>query len=207
MDYSDSENPINDLPDQIKTSINARIDLYSLFIIKKLNKLIPLFILGLVLGFIFLFFTLFLSHAFIAWYEDYIGKGSTAALIVSGFYLLLGIILFVFRKQILYNPIQKGLVSELNFKEIHPSSEIGKISCNEDIDTALESSKLKSEEADDDLGFAINELKYYYTFDSIKSRFFTNIVENPKPLIGAILQGFMSVQSFKSKRRKKRQEP
>ena len=203
MSFSDSENPIIELPDQIKKVINAKIDLYSLFLTKKLSRLVPLFVLGLILGFIFLFFTLFLSHAFINWYEDYIGKASTAALIVSGFYLALGVVLFVFRKKLLYIPIQKGIVSELNFKDIHPESEIGNISCIEDIDDALNLSKQKSDAADSELGYIVEESKDYFTFDSIKSRFFSNIIENPKPIIGALLQSVMSFQSFRSKKRRR----
>ncbi len=205
MSFSDSENPINELPNQIKESINAKIDLYSLFLTKKLSRLVPLFVLGLILGFIFLFLTLFLSHAFIAWYEDYIGRASTAALIVSGFYLLVGLIIFIFRKQLLYKPIQKGIVGELSFKDIHPSTEIGKISCMEDLNTALNNAQIKSEQADSELGFTVEESKEYFSFDSIKTRFFTNIVENPKPLIGAVLQSIMTFQSFKSKRKRRKQ--
>ena len=204
MSLSNLENPINELPNQIKESINAKIDLYSLFLTKKLSRLVPLFVLGLVLGFIFLFLTLFLSHAFIAWYEDYIGRASTAALIVSAFYLILGVIIFIFRKPLLYIPIQKGIVGELSFKDIHPSTEIGKISCMEDLNTALENAQIKSEQADSELGFTIEESKEYFSFDSIKSRFFTNIVENPKPLIGSVLQSIMFFQSFRSKRRNRK---
>ena len=206
MSFSDSNNPLNELPNHIKASINAKIDLFSLFIIKKLSRIIPLFVLGLILGFIFLFFTLFLSHAFIAWYTDYIGKSSTAALIVSGFYLLLGIILFIFRKKLLYTPIHKSLIEGLDFKEVHPSTNIGTINSIEDLDDELEKSKVNSEILDDELNDSINETKYFYTFDSIKGRFFTNIIENPKPLIGTILQTIMSIQSFKSKRRARKQK-
>jgi len=204
MNFSETDNPINELPNQIKASINAKIDLFSLFIIKKLSKIIPLFLLGLILGFIFLFFTLFLSHAFIAWYEDYIGKGSTAALIVSGFYLLLGVVIFIFRHKILYDPIHKSMIEGLNFKEVHPSSNIGDINSVDDLDNELEKSKTNSEIVDDQLNDTINDTKDYYTFDSIKSRFFTNIIENPKPLIGTILQTIMSVQSFNLRRRAKK---
>ena len=206
MSFSESNNPINELPNQIKASLNAKIDLFSLFLIKKLSKIVPLFLLGLILGFIFLFFTLFLSHAFIAWYEDYIGKGSTAALIVSGFYLLLGIIIFIYRKKIIYEPIHKAIIEGLNFKEVHTASKIGTIHSVDDLNEELDKSIVNSEILDDELNDSINDAKDYYTFDSIKSRFFTNIIENPKPLIGTILQTIMSVQSFKSRRRSKRQE-
>ena len=206
MNFSESDNPITELPNQIKASLNAKIDLFSLFLIKKLSKIVPLFVLGLILGFIFLFFTLFLSHSFIAWYEDYVGKGSTAALIVSGFYLLLGIIIFVFRKKIIYAPIHTAIIEGLNFKEVHTASQIGEIHTVKDLDEELEKSKVNSEILDEELNDSINDAKDYYTFDSIKSRFFTNIIENPKPLIGTILQSVMSIQNFKSRRRSKRQE-
>ena len=204
MSFSESQNPINELPDQLKSSFNAKIDVMSLFIVKKLSNIVPLIIMVFILAFIFLFFTLFLSHAFIAWYEDYIGKESTAALIVSGFYLLLIIILIVFRKPIFYKPIHKNFTEGFNIKEIHSSSNIGNINSVEDLDNELEKSKFTSKNADNSLNNTVDNIKDFYTFDSIKSRFFTNILDNPRPIIATALQTFMTFQNFQSKRKNRK---
>ncbi len=204
MSFENKENPIQDLPDLIKDSYNSKIDLLSLFMVKKLIKIVPAIILGSILVFIFFFLTLFLSHSFIAWYEDYVGKGSTAALIVSGFYLLLGLIAYFFRKQIIYRPIQKAFTADLDFSEIHTTTGIGKVSSIEELDIALENSREASKEVDRELGNTIDDIKDFYSFDSIKSRFFTNILENPKPIIATALQAFMSFQSFKSRRKSRK---
>ncbi len=201
-----SQNPINELPNQLKDYINVKIDLISLFVVKKLSKMIPLFVLAFILAFTFLFFTLFMSHAFINWYEDYIGKASTAALIVSGFYLLLGLIFFIFRKALIYRPIQKSIIDDLSFKDINSNSEIDKISSIEDMENELSKLKTRSEKTEEELSDAFDDIKYFYSFDAIKSRFFTNILENPKPAIGAILQSIMTVQNFRTKRKKKREK-
>ena len=204
MSFSESQNPINELPDQLKSSLNAKIDVLSLFLVKKLSNIVPLIIMAFILAFIFLFFTLFLSHAFIAWYADYIGKESTAALIVSGFYLLLMIILIVFRKEIFYKPIHKNFTKGFNLKEVHASSNIGNINSIKDLDNELEKSKSASKVADNSLNDAVDNIKDFYSFDSIKSRFFTNILENPRPIIATVLQTFMTFQNFQSKRKNRK---
>ncbi len=204
MSFSESQNPINELPDQLKSSFNAKIDVISLFLIKKLSQIVPLIIMAFILAFIFLFFTLFLSHAFIAWYQDYVGKESTAALIVSGFYLLLAIILMVFRKAIFYNPIHKNFTKGFKLKEVHSSSNIGNINSIKDLDNELEKSKSASKNADNSLNNTVDNIKEFYTFDSIKSRFFTNILKNPRPIIATALQTFMTFQNFQSKRKNRK---
>lgn len=205
MENNNSQNPIQELPNQIKDYINIKIDLISLFLIKKISRLLPLIILAFILAFAFLFFTLFISHAFINWYEDYIGKASTAALIVSGFYLLLALFIFVFRKALIYRPIQKGIIDDLSFKDINPNSEIDKISSIEEMEIEFSKLKNKNSTAENELTDTIDDVKYYYSFDAIKSRFFTNLLENPKPAISTILQGIMSIQSFRAKRKKRKE--
>jgi len=199
-------NPLNNLPDQIKAFLNSKADLISLFFVKKLNQLIPNLVLGFILFFTFLFFTLFFSYSFIQWYSDYVGNASTASLIVSAFYLLLAIIMFVFRKALITNPIQKKLIQNTSFKDIHRGTSLGTIHSIQHLDEELERLKKESEYNEDELGESMDEIKEFYSYDSIKDRFITQILNNPRPAISTILQTIMSVRSFKSKRKTKRSE-
>jgi len=206
MVYNKNENPISKLPDSFKQYLNNKVDVISLFLIKKLGQIVPMLVLGFIVAFTLLFFTFFISYSFIQWYADYIGNASTASLIVSGFYLLITISLIVFRKALIVNPIQKGLIKGLNFKDIHKSSDIRKLRSAEDIEDELERLMKESDTNDSEISDNIEEIKEFYSFDSIKARFFTNVFQNPKPVISTLLQGFMSFNTYRNKRKVKKEE-
>jgi len=201
-----NSNPINDLPEQIKSYLNNKVDLISLFAIKKIGQIIPPIVVGFIVAFTFLFFTFFISYSFIQWYADYVGNASTASLIVSGFYLLTTITVFVFRKQLIYNPIQKNIISGTDFKEIHKTSNIARMESYADLNKQLETFIDKSDKDDQELSKNIESIKEYYSFDSIKSRFIDNILQNPRPAISLILQSIMTVTSFKRRRKEKKEK-
>ncbi len=196
---SSNTNPINELPNQLKSYLNNKIDLLSLFLVKKVGQFIPLMIVGFIIAFTLLFFTLFFSYSFIQWYQDYIGKASTASLIVSGFYLLLSLIVYIFRKPLIYRPIQKGITKNLNFKDIHKTSSIKNVNSFEDLDIEIERISKLSEEDDKNIDNNIDEIKAFYSFESIKARFFDDILQNPKPAISLILQSIMSITSLRKR--------
>ena len=204
MIYNSDENPINRLPNNFKQYINNKVDVVSLFIVKKMNQLIPMLIVGFLIAFTLLFFTFFISYSFIQWYADYIGNASTASLIVSGFYLFVTLIIYFFRKSLIYKPIQKGIIKGLDFKDIHKSSSIRNVRTAEDIDNELDRLMQESEINDAEMGDNINEIKEFYTYEAIKVRFFTNILQNPKPVISTLLQGIMTFQSFRGNRKAKK---
>jgi len=205
MQYTEDNNPLNQLPDQIKAFLNSKADLISLFFVKKLNQLIPNLVLGFILFFTFLFFTLFFSYSFIEWYSDYIGNSSTASLIVSAFYLLLAIFMFIFRKSLIKDPIQKKIIQNTDFSDIHRGTSLGTIHSVQHLNEEMERLINESENSEDELGESIDSIKEFYSYESIKERFFTQILNNPKPAISTLLQTIMTVRSFKNKRRSKRE--
>jgi len=206
MQYTEDNNPLNQLPDQIKTFLNSKVDLISLFFVKKMNQLIPNLVLGFILFFTLLFFTLFFSYSFIQWYSDYVGNASTASLIVSAFYLLLAIVMFVFRKALIKDPIQKKIIQSTDFRDIHRGTSLGTIHSIQHLDEEMERLKNESENSEDELGESIDNIKEFYSYDSIKDRFFTQILNNPRPAISTLLQTIMSVRSFANKRKSKRED-
>jgi len=204
MSYKQDTNPINDLPNQIKNFLNNKTDLISLFAVKKIGQIIPPIVVGFIIAFTFLFFTYFISYSFIQWYADYIGKASTASLIVSGFYLAVSILVYVFRKPLVYNPIHKMIVSGLDFNDIHKSSNIGKVESFSDLNKELERISDISEKDEIAINDNIEEIKTYYSYDAIKTRFIDEVFQNPKPAISFILQSILSISSFRKRRKEKK---
>jgi len=201
--YLSDDNPVNNIPGQIKKYFNLRIDMLAMHLSKKLYQGMSVFVLSAIVSFALLFFLFFASYSFIMWYSDYYGNSSTAAFIVSGFYLLIALIVFAFRKALIYNPLKKSVYNRMDFKEFHKETIIGKIRNDEDFEQEIEKLDVEIEQAEQELDYSMDDIKEYYSFDAIKNRFVDDIFENPKPMISTVLQSIMAFRAFKSNKRKK----
>ncbi len=197
--YLNENNPVNEAPAQIKKYINLRIDLLSLHFSKKLYRGLSIFILSAIIAFAVLFFMFFASYSFIMWYNDYYGNASTGAFIVSGFYLLLAVFFYVFRKPLIYNPLKKSAYKKMEFEEFHKETIVQSIRSDEDFEREIGRVQDEIKNADDEMDFMLEDVKEYYSFDSIKDRFVEDLFSNPKPMISTMLQGIMAFRSFKGK--------
>jgi len=196
--YLKDDNPINGVPEQIKKYINLRIDLLGLHVSAKVYRGLSIFILSAVVAFAVLFFLFFASYSFIMWYNDYYGNASTGAFIVSGFYLIIALLMYLFRRQLIYNPLKKSIYNRMDFEEYHKETIVGAIRDDEDFEREITKVQEEIENNDSEIDFVLDEVKEYYAFDSIKGRFVENIFSNPKPMISTLLQGIMAFRSFKS---------
>ena len=105
MEQKKVSESIADLTDQVKNYIQLRIDLFKLNLTEKLATLTTTLIISIIFFIVFLFFTLFLSLAFIFWFKDYVGAAWAGSLIVAGFYILVGIVVFLLRDKLFLNRI------------------------------------------------------------------------------------------------------
>jgi hypothetical protein len=96
---------ISDLSDQVRDYIHLRIDIFKLNLTEKLATLTTTLLISIIFFIVFLFFTLFLSLAFIFWFREYVGTAWVGALIVAGFYILVGIVVFLLRDKLFLNRI------------------------------------------------------------------------------------------------------
>lgn len=205
-DYLNDDNPINNAPEQIKKYINLRIDLLGLHVSAKLYSGLSVFILSAVVAFAVLFFLFFASYSFIMWYDDYYGNASTGAFIVSGFYLVVALFVFILRKPLIYNPLKKSVYNRMDFEEFHKETIVSSIKDDEDFSREINKVQQEIENTDREIDFVMDDVKEYYSFDSIKSRFVDDVFANPKPMISSVLQGIMAFRSFTSKKKARRKK-
>ncbi len=102
---------------ELKDYLDLQIKYQKMQAAKKTSMISSFSALFLILFAIAIGFTLFFSFAFVWWYSN----GDTSKmyegyLIIAGFYLLLAVIVFLFRKQLLFNPIRKFL-TDLFFED------------------------------------------------------------------------------------------
>lgn len=202
--YLNDDNPINNAPEQIKKYINLRIDLFGLQVSAKLYSGLSVFILSAIVAFAVLFFLFFASYSFIMWYADYYGNASTGAFMVSGFYLAVALFVFILRKPLIYNPLKKSVYNKMNFEEFHKDTIVSTIRNDEDFAREIAKVQSEMEDTDQEIDFMMDDVKDYYSFESIKTRFVDDVFSNPKPMISSVLQGILAFRSFSNKRKSKR---
>jgi hypothetical protein len=96
---------ISMLSDHVKEYINLQADLLKLILVEKLSRLTSLLLLFILFLILLIFAAGFVCLAFVLWYGENIGAMWAGALIVVGVILVKCILLYVFRKKLLLNPI------------------------------------------------------------------------------------------------------
>ena len=99
--------------DQIKDYFDLSVGFIKLTVAEYLIRFFSSLVLWMVI-FLFLFFVLvFGSFAFAYWFGELTGRWSLGFLIVSGFYVLLAALIFVFKKALIVRPFTQLILSQL----------------------------------------------------------------------------------------------
>ena len=99
--------------DQIKDYFDLSVGFLKLTVAEYLIRFFSSLVLWMVI-FLFLFFVLvFGSFAFAYWFGELTGRWSLGFLIVSGFYVLLAALIFVFKKALIVRPFTQLILSQL----------------------------------------------------------------------------------------------
>jgi hypothetical protein len=110
----DTLEKLEGLTDHVKDYVNTRVELTKLRIAEKTSLILgDLIAIGIVAMF-FLFVLLFGSIAGAWALSDWIGKPYSGFLIVAGFYLLLGIIVWLARGKFIRFPIMNAIIKKLH---------------------------------------------------------------------------------------------
>jgi len=107
------------LTENVKDYVNLRVDYVKLILTEKIAKLASFFLISVVYFILAMFLLLFLSLSFVFWYGDEIGPAFVGALIVTAFYIFIGVMLFLLRNKIFLNPLVTHLTKILMEGEDH----------------------------------------------------------------------------------------
>jgi uncharacterized oligopeptide transporter (OPT) family protein len=97
------------LTGDIKQYVKLRISLLKLLLTEKLSRLFTIVIMTMVFFILILFVLTFLGIAFLFWFREVAGPAYLGAIIVSGFYLLLGVVIYLLRYPLFLNPVVSQL--------------------------------------------------------------------------------------------------
>ena len=113
----DTFEKIEGLTDNVKEYVSTNIELARLNIAEKTSMVIGNLIAVSVVAILFLFVIIFGSIAGAYVISDLIGKPYTGFLIVAGFYLLLGIVIWVTRERFIQSPVMNTMIKQLLKKD------------------------------------------------------------------------------------------
>lgn len=100
------------LLEKIESYSKTTIDLIKLKAVDKLAKIVSNIVFGVLLSLFAFFFLIILNLAIAFWLGDLLGKVYLGFFVVAGFYVLLIIILVVFKNKIIKAPVTNTIVSK-----------------------------------------------------------------------------------------------
>jgi hypothetical protein len=103
---------IEETVEHVKEYINTNYELMVLKASDKASKTVSGMVSGVIIGFVCVLALLILSFAAAYYLSKVIGDEYAGFLIVGGFYLLIGITLMIFRKQIIVTPFRNKMIRD-----------------------------------------------------------------------------------------------
>ncbi len=108
MDTEKFQKTLDKTFENVKSYVSLQTELFRIILFEKVAKgLTSLFTL-IIIVFILFFVMLFLSLAFVNWYEETGGLATHGYLMVAIFYMIVGIIIFLCSKRLFLNPMIRG---------------------------------------------------------------------------------------------------
>jgi hypothetical protein len=107
---------VNEISQNVKDYVRLQTDLLKLSLTEKLALILSALLVGAIVFILLLFITIFASQAFIFWYRDHGGTLTSGAMIVAGFYFLLGLCVCFMRRWLFVNPLV-SLISKFLLEE------------------------------------------------------------------------------------------
>lgn len=104
---------IEDLFEKAEEYVKTNIELAKLKITDKVADVVGAVVTQIALVLVVFFFFLMINMGIAFWLGTVMGNTHTGFIVVAGFYFLIGLVLFAFRKSILKTPISNSIISQI----------------------------------------------------------------------------------------------
>jgi hypothetical protein len=111
------------LYEQVKVYLDLKIGYIKINLAGDLIRFFSSLVLLMVIFFFGFFVLVFGSFAFAYWFGEMTGKWSLGFLIIAGFYLLLAVLIYVFRKSIIVRPFTNLIISQMDLDKFNDSED------------------------------------------------------------------------------------
>lgn len=187
--------------------IDLQLKYNKLILTQKMSEILSLMALFVILLGLSGFILFFLSFAFVGWYEDNIGSTFFGYLWVSAFYLVVALIIYLFRKQLIFD-ILRNVFGNILFREETNNEEDVPFKTKEELSLNIAKCKVELNNETEELKLKIDSLSEKLTVPNIlfnvgKSLYETYVTTSNVVKVSALL---MSKLLGKKKRKKDEQE-
>lgn len=122
MESNKFSDNVSGMAENIRDYVRLKLSLLKLSLTEKIARLASFIVIIVVFCILFLFFSLFLSAAFILWFREHAGPAYVGALIVAGFYMLIAVIVYLMRNSLFINPFI-SILSEILLEDTDKDEE------------------------------------------------------------------------------------
>ena len=205
MEKVDFNTPLINALEGIKLYFAQQIAYNKLLLSKKMAEASAHLILFIILFGLSTFILLFLSFAFGHWYADNYGKIYVGYLILTTFYFIFGVIIFIFRKPLIYRPIRR-ITGGILFNNGKDDSGITVETFNSkgSLDIQIKNALEDLNEQETELKEKFNQLNQQYTLTNIAQQFARNAYSSILTTSNIAKLTYFLVQKLKRKKKQKR---
>lgn len=212
MENKNLESSLKETLVSLQHYVDLQIRYNKLLLAKRMGEISSVFALFMILLIIFSFAIFFLSFSFVSWFAAQTGNRYYGDLIVFGFYLLVGIVLIIFRERIIFGPV-RNLFANIFTSDDYEENNDHYFQSKESINNHLHNYKESIREEEADLKEKIDNLNNVFTFpnvlQSISKSFYktylntSNIAKVSYFLVRKIKSG---ISKNKTKKERKKQQ-
>jgi hypothetical protein len=207
MDDTNFGGPLQEVAESLKNYFDQQIHYQKLKLGKKMGEVSAYVTLFFIIGFLSTLALIFLSFAFVWWYAGtHAGEMFIGYLIVTAFYALLIVLIYLLRFKIIFNPIRKLLGSILYDKEDDDHADTIHFSSFELLNHKIHKSREALNEQENVLKEQLSGLGEAYTFTSISQRLIKNAYQSVMTTSNVARFTYLLVQRIKGGKKKKRKK-
>lgn len=206
MDNIELGSMLKDSFGSLQRYIELQLKYNKLLLTQKLSEILSLIVLFVILLGLSGFILIFLSLAFVNWFGEHYGSVYTGFLWVSLFYAIIAILIFLFRKPLLFNPL-RNLFGNILFREEAANNVEIPFKTKEELQINITRCKAELQIETDELKSKIELLGDKLTLNNIlisagKSLYQTFVTTSNIVKVSALLAGKILNRSNKSKKNK-----
>jgi hypothetical protein len=210
MEDTNFGEPLKEVVESLRSYLDQQIHYQKLKLGKKMGEVSAYVTLFFIIGFLLTLALIFLSFAFVWWYAGtHAGEMFIGYLIVTAFYVLLMVLIYLLRYKIIFNPIRRLLSSILYDKEDDDHAETIHFSSFELLNHKIHKSKEALLDQENILKEQLAGLGEAYTFTSISQRLIKSAYQSAITTSNVARFTYLLVQRLKGgkKRKRKKDQP
>jgi len=202
MEKEEFSGVLTEALDGIRSYILQQLTYNKLVLSKKMTELSSQLILYTLLLFSGSFMLLFLSFAFADWYATKYGDAFVGYLILAGFYLLIGIVVYLLRKPLFVKPIRRVMGNMFFSDEDESDISSNTFISETNLDIQIQKALVEVEMEEEALKMKFQDVGKLYSLPNLVEHFVKNAVQSVATITNVAKFSYKLVQKLIPKKNK-----